>query len=118
MKSSGFFPDMNDWFEVATFLRHLQEDRRAQEEEDPDWWLCAEDGSEYDLDPNVFSSEKEYNEARDEKEAEIHPFSPYLSADGVFLFSRAQDQIPVLEKEVQEHIAYSDSTILPPYRTF
>ena len=158
-KSSGFFPDMNDWFEVATFLRHLQEDRRAQEEEDPYWWLCAEDGSEYDLDPIVFSSEKEYNEslaaakrkyawretcedggeylldprdyeteeeymedlneakyawrdccfdseeygldpedyeteeeyneARDEKEAEMHPIAPYLSADGEFLYAKA-----------------------------
>lgn len=159
MKSSGFFPDMNDWFEVATFLRLLQEDRRSQEEEDPDWWIFAEDGSEYDLDPFVFPSEKEYNEAlraakrkyawreicedgteyfldpkdyeteeeymedlneakyawrdfcfdsddygldpedyeteeeyneaRDEKEAEIHPIAPYLSADGEFLYARA-----------------------------
>ncbi len=184
MKSSGFFPDMNNWFEVATFLRLLQEDLRAQEEENPDWWIFAEDGSEYDLDPFVFPSEKEYNEAlraakrkyawrdtcedgteyfldpkdyeteeeymedlneakyawrdlcfdsddygldpedyeteeeyneaRDEKEAEMHPFSPYLSADGVFLFSRAiRDKFnlsscPLPEEFDEQRISFED----------
>lgn len=66
MKSSGFFPDKNDVLKLTMLLCQLDEDRRAQEKEDPNWWLYAEDGSEYDLDPVLFSSEKEYNKALEE----------------------------------------------------
>lgn len=67
MKSFGFFPDMNNLLEVAAFLRRLEEaEQRDREQEDPDWDLWVEDGSEYDLDPILFSSAREYNEALDE----------------------------------------------------
>ncbi len=184
MKSSGFFPDMNNWFEVATYLRHLREDSKAQKEEDSDWWLYAEDGSEYDLnplgfwsaeeynealeeakrkyawretcedgdeyfldpkdyetekdymkdlkeakygwrdycfdsegyglDPEDYETEEEYNEARDEKEAEMHPISPYLSATGDFLFSRAiwdkfnLSSCPLPEEFDEQKISFQD----------
>ncbi len=53
------------------------------------WRDFCFDSDDYGLDPEDYETEEEYNEARDEKEEEMHPISPYLSADGDFLFSRA-----------------------------
>ena len=67
---------LDDFFDVlqdplnhpmeSAMMMAMMDDEDEDEEEDSEWRLFAEDGTEYDLDPEDFETEEEYEEALEE----------------------------------------------------